>query len=240
MSEDSPYSRPLVLPGAAQGPAVSAANVSAINEQFRIINQNFQGIDKLFDELRYNVRAAINEDVGKLRDEITRKFDVEKIRDDIREEVAEEAENKIELFRLDILKIINETFDTIHNRLQDVVDWRKDVEKIHADIRKEFATITSELRVETFKTINDNLNGADKTLAEFGFNVRKAITEDIGKARDEFRKEFSVNNLVAEISKANATEIAALRADTTIQLAELAAMRADIAHFTKRNNLKGK
>src|SRR5712664_3686379 len=122
MSEDSPFSRPLVLPGAAQGPAVSAANVEAINKQFNVINQNFQGIDKLFDELRYNVRAAINEDVGKLRDEIHKDFDVKKIRD---------------------------------------------------EIQKEFAAEIASLRLETYKTINGNLNGADKTFLELGLSVRK-------------------------------------------------------------------
>jgi phosphoglycerate-specific signal transduction histidine kinase len=177
MSEDSPFSRPLVLPGAAQGPAVSAANVAIINEQFNVINQNFKGIDKIFEELRYNVRAVINEDVGKLRDEIRQDFDVKKIREGIRKE-----------------------FD---------------------EIDKEFAAEIASLRLETLKTINESLNGADKTFLELGLNVRKMIDEGADKIRDEVRKEFSVDNLRKEF----VNEIASLRADMTIQVASL---RADI------------
>jgi len=166
MSEDSPYSRPLVLQGAAQRPAFDAENVDAINKQFSIINQNFQGIDETLETLRYNVRAAINEDVDKLRDEIHKELDVKKI-------------------------------------------------------RKEFAAEIASLRVETYKTINENINGADKTLLELGLNVRKMIDEGIDKLRNEICKEFSVENLRKEF----ATEIASLRADMTIQIASL---RADI------------
>src|SRR6266851_7309025 len=164
MSEDSPFSRPLVLAGAAQAPSVSAANVAAINEQFRVINQNFQGIDKLFDELRYNLRAAIDEDVGKLRVEILKDFDVKKI-------------------------------------------------------RKEFAVEIASLRVETYKTINENFKGADKTLLELGLNVRKMIDEGVDKIRDEIFKEFAVDKLRKEF----ATELASIRADMTIQVASLRA-----------------
>jgi hypothetical protein len=167
MSEDSPFSRPLVLAGAPQRPAFDAANVDVINEQFAIINQNFQGIDKIFDELRYNVRAAINEDVEKLRDEIYKELDNKKI-------------------------------------------------------RKDFAVEIASLRVETYKTINDNFKGADKTLLELGLNVRKMIDEGVDKIRDEIFKEFAVDKLRKEF----ATELAALRADMTIKVASL---RADIA-----------
>jgi hypothetical protein len=81
--EVTPWNRPLAQPGATQG--YGAANVEAINEQFRVINQNFQGIDKLFVELRYNVRKAIDEDVSKLRDAIRKEFDVDKIREAVSE-----------------------------------------------------------------------------------------------------------------------------------------------------------
>src|SRR6267143_542084 len=81
--EVTPWNRPLAQPGATQG--YGAANVEAINEQFRVINQNFQGIDKLFVELRYNVRKAINDDVDKLRDAINK--NVDKLRADVRNEL---------------------------------------------------------------------------------------------------------------------------------------------------------
>ena len=167
---DSPYSRPVVLQGADEGPAFRAANVEAINRQFAVINENFQGIDRLFEELRYNVRAAINADVNKLRDEIKKEFDIKKMCD---------------------------------------------------QINKEFATKIAQLRVETYKTINENIAGADKATFEFGLNVRKMVDESF----DTIRKELSVDALRREFTN----EIASLRADIAIQVASL---HADIA--TKR------
>jgi hypothetical protein len=227
--EVTPWNRPLAQPGATQG--YSAANVEAINHQFRVVSQNFQSIEKIFETLRYNMRAAINEDVDKLRDEIRKELNIGIINESfktINKAIKAINENfkgfveDVDLLREEIRYEIRKEFDA--DKLRDGM--------LRADIRKENAAEMASLRVEVLSTLNENLKGADKNLAEFGFNVSKVIADDIGKVSEQIRKEFSVNNLVAEIRKANETSIAALRADTTIQLA---AMRADITmHQTRQ------
>jgi hypothetical protein len=229
--EVTPYNRPLAQPGSTQG--YGAANVEAINEQFRITNQNFRDIEKTFETLRYNMRAAIGEDVDKLRDVINK--NVDKLRADVRNDLIaivdtlETLEVQKAEIDLEVSKLRNEMRDEI--RKEFAVDKLRD-EILRDEIRKELTAEIASLRAETLKTLNENLKGADKSLVEFGFNVRKVIDEGVGKIREEIRKEFSIDNLVAEIRKEYAAELAALHADTTIQLA---AMRADITtHQTRQ------
>jgi len=69
----TPYNRPLALPGAAN-PGMSAANVEIINQQFKLISENFAGLDKTLTALGVNVRKAIDEDIGKLKNELRREL----------------------------------------------------------------------------------------------------------------------------------------------------------------------
>ena len=181
MSDDSPFSRPLVPAGAPQRPAYDAANVAAINEQFGIINQNFQGIDKSFEELGYNVRAAINEDVGKLRDEIYKQLDNKKIRKEFAVEIAS--------LRVETYQTINENlhgadkmFLELGLNVRKMID--EGVDKIRDEIFKEFAV--DKLRKE-FATELAALR-ADMAIQVASLRARDVVSVD--KLRKEVAAEI--------------------------------------------------